>query len=216
MNYIVEGNINFYDMLNNMDSDNENDNDTYEENYDKYCLITGEKLDKNHITLSCNHSFNFLPLYNEIKMQKFNSSRVHYEYYGLKLHQIKCPYCRTIHNKLLPNVILNDNIKLLRGINSPPIYCMEFHGCSYKYKYGKNKGNTCKNNGFFKGDNCFCLKHHIHHEKMITKIKNKKDTRKQKNECNIDKCKAILKSGKRKGELCNNYCVGDFCKRHSK
>ena len=29
-------------------------------------------------------------------------------------------------------------------------------------------------------------------------------------------CKAVFKSGKRKGEQCNKRCFGDYCKRHSK
>jgi len=29
-------------------------------------------------------------------------------------------------------------------------------------------------------------------------------------------CKAIFKSGKRKGEICNKKCLNDYCKRHCK
>lgn len=220
MNYIVEGNINFYDMLNESDSDSNHDvandsndvNDSVNDSDSNYCLITGEKLDKNHVTLSCNHTFNFVPLYNEVKMQKLNSSRVHYEYYGLKLNQIKCPYCRTIHNTLLPNILLNDNIKVLRGVNTPAKFCMKFHGCSYKYKSGKSKGEFCKKNGFFKGDNCLCFNHHKHYEKNSYKDINVTKSNKKSKQ---NKCKAILKSGKRKGEKCNSCCDGDYCKRHS-
>ena len=34
--------------------------------------------------------------------------------------------------------------------------------------------------------------------------------------CLTNYCKAIFKSGKRKGEMCNKKCFNDFCKRHSK
>lgn len=37
---------------------------------DDRCLISYEKLDDTQITLQCNHSFNYLPLLNEITIQK--------------------------------------------------------------------------------------------------------------------------------------------------
>ena len=72
----------------------------------------------------------------------------------LSHYQIKCPYCRTIHNGVLP---YRDNLyqNKLRGINWPP--------------------------------------------SKVLKTK---------------KCTAIIKSGKRKGEPCNKWCVGKFCSRH--
>ena len=36
--------------------------------YDNCCLISKEPLDRNYIKLECNHSFNYMPLYNEIKI----------------------------------------------------------------------------------------------------------------------------------------------------
>ena len=34
------------------------------------CLITKEPLEENNIRLKCGHSFNYMPLYNEINRQK--------------------------------------------------------------------------------------------------------------------------------------------------
>ena len=59
-NYIIEDDIDFYKELN-MSSDN---------NLNNTCLITNEPLGKNKITLPCNHSFNYLPLYKEVCKQK--------------------------------------------------------------------------------------------------------------------------------------------------
>ena len=36
---------------------------------DKICLITGEKLTKDHIKLICGHKFNYMYIFNEIKQQ---------------------------------------------------------------------------------------------------------------------------------------------------
>ena len=104
--YIVEDNIDFFAELNKSSSnnniiiDNENENDNENDLSLEKCLISNKPLDKNHIKLQCNHTFNFIPLYLEIKQQKtiknFN------EIVLLKKNQLKCPYCRNIQSKLLP------------------------------------------------------------------------------------------------------------------
>ena len=48
MNIVLEGNINFYDELNNLDTDDEDENEAV-------CLLTNLPLDKNSIKLPCNH-----------------------------------------------------------------------------------------------------------------------------------------------------------------
>ena len=60
MNYVIEDDINFFDLLKKNTHDDEND----------VCLISGSVLDENHITLECSHKFNYVPLYNEIKEKK--------------------------------------------------------------------------------------------------------------------------------------------------
>ena len=59
MNYIT--NLDFYKELNSLD---------FNINYNNACMLSGEKLSDNFITLECNHKFNYLPLYTEICQQK--------------------------------------------------------------------------------------------------------------------------------------------------
>lgn len=147
MNYVIENNINFYDLLNNYKDDtSENEK----------CLITNSPLDSNFITLSCGHKFNYFPLYQETIRQKTiqNVSEVT----RLKLNQIKCPYCREITNNLLPFINL-ENVEKIWGVNQPKKYSLTLFTCEYTYKSGKNKGKCCgKSAEKFEFGN-FCNKH---------------------------------------------------------
>ena len=55
MNYIVEDDFDFYSALKAETTVTE-----------AVCMISHEPLTYNSITLSCKHSFNYLPLYNEL------------------------------------------------------------------------------------------------------------------------------------------------------
>lgn len=195
MNIILEDNINFYEQLNKIDSDDEEEN---------VCLLTNLPLDENKITLPCNHSFNFFPLYKEVVNQKTGPS-VGLEIDRLRFNQIKCPYCRQKVNHILPHVLLNDEMKYVNGVNTPEKICMSFKNCSYIFKTGKNKGNYCSKTAFHSPNGCFC---NIHQKNISNKIKKAES---------ICICKATLKSGKRKGELCGIKIKneGEYCKRHS-
>ena len=195
MNIILEDNINFYEQLNKIDSDDEEEN---------VCLLTNLPLDENKITLPCNHSFNFFPLYKEVVNQKTGPS-VGLEIDRLRFNQIKCPYCRQKVNHILPHVLLNDEMKYVNGVNTPEKICMSFKNCSYIFKTGKNKGNYCSKTAFHSPNGCFC---NIHQKNISNKIKKTES---------ICICKATLKSGKRKGELCGIKIKneGEYCKRHS-
>ena len=63
MNYVMEGNTNFQNLL--MEAicapDDENN---------KLCLISNQELEKQHIILQCKHTFNYIPLFKEIVKQK--------------------------------------------------------------------------------------------------------------------------------------------------
>ena len=192
MNLIFEDNIDFYKEL-------ENDDDDDEENL---CLLSGFVLDENKITLPCNHSFNFYPLYKEVYNQKYN--RTNYNYNKIYTHQIKCPYCRQVSNKLLPHVLPNKNMSFHIGINSPEKYCMTLCNCQHVFKSGKNKGNVCNKTAYYKDGKAYCKTHHN------LKISRSKKT--------INTCKMILKSGARKGEECGCkvFAGYEFCKRHLK
>tara|TARA_Y100000389_G_scaffold198035_2_gene233812 strand:- start:10191 stop:10877 length:687 start_codon:yes stop_codon:yes gene_type:complete len=147
MNYVIEDNINFYDLLNNYkDESSENEK----------CLITNYALDSNFITLSCGHKFNYLPLYQETIRQKTvqNVSEVT----RLKINQIKCPYCRDITNNLLPFINI-ENVEKIWGVNQPKKYSLTLFTCEYLYKSGKNKGQCCGKSAQKFDFGNFCNKH---------------------------------------------------------
>lgn len=200
MNFILEDNIDFYNELNNIDSDNED-----EENQ---CLLTKIPLDKNHIKLSCGHAFNFEPLFKEVCNQKCKSGTLHLEINKLAYNEIKCPYCRQKQDKLLPHVKLNNDMNYISGVNGPESLCMEFHKCNYMFKSGKNKDNNCPKPAYHDVSGCYCKSHHT------TMIKKHATTIKV--ECKT--CIAVLKSGKRKGEVCGGKIkdeTSEYCKRHT-
>ena len=181
--YIVGDNIDFYKEINNITDEVNTDTEA--------CLITYEPLENNSVKLECGHSFNYEPLYNEIMSQKVNLRNNF-----LHMKQIKCPFCRNIQGKLLPQI---KGFKLVTGVNSPLKYCMYLNTCQYVFKSGKHKGEKCG-----KGCNDIMCKTHI-------KIETETEAE------NTKQCEAILKSGKRKGEKCGCAVFKfDKCKRHLK
>ena len=74
------------------------------------CLITNDPLEENHIKLLCNHSFNYLPLYNDLCKQQKNGTESYH-----KKNLIKCPYCRSLHEYILP---FNPNVTPVYGVNT--------------------------------------------------------------------------------------------------
>ena len=184
------------------------------------CLISKEKLHPNHITLVCNHKFNYIPIYKEVIYQK-NKINTLYEITKLSSYQIKCPYCRTITNNLLP-YIPYPSVKLIKNVNSPEYDCMDAIKCSHIIKrHGANKMNTtCNKNAlYYEEENVlFCPSHY-------KKNKDKSDSKvsscisKDKSDATtIPRCCAVLKSGKNVGKPCNSIISvygSTFCKRHS-
>lgn len=202
-NYIIEGNLDFYKELY-IDDDSENymGNDTPDTSL---CLISKLALDSNHITLPCNHSFNFTPLYNEIKSQKLYVTRL--EISKLNISQIKCPYCRTIHDKLLPHIVLDNNMNYIIGVNTPKKYCMDFHTCSYTFKSGKRKDTTCNDPAYYSTIGCYCKRHTAYISEHTCDTNSEEPTY----------CNVIMKSGKRKGTACNCKTTkksSTMCSRH--
>jgi len=123
MNYSIEGGLDFMEELNNSIKESSiNDNNV--------CLISNNKLDSSHITLDCGHKYNYLPIYNEVLYQK---TKTYTDNIKLGIRQIKCPYCRTIQNSLLPQI---KGYNLVSGVNSPLKYCKCLYKCSYKLKSG--------------------------------------------------------------------------------
>ena len=183
MNYIIENNIDFYNELNkelNKKDDNRiNDsqitdnriNDTI--NDTNICLLTHEPIKDNFIKLICGHTFNYIPLYHEIINQKYNKNS-YLEISKLSLNQIKCPYCRNISNKLLPNINI-DNVSRKNGVNYPAKYCMTIHKCQWNYTKGNKKNTCCNKDAYIKNGNTFCSYHHNINLRNSNKLESDKE-----------------------------------------
>lgn len=134
MNYIIEDDFDFYSAL-------KTQTDITESSTTNVCMISHEPLTYNAITLSCNHSFNYLPLFNELCLYN-NKSFIH------------CPYCRTKADKLIPYIPLPYVTKIY-GINWPSKWCMPAPKCSFSIK----KDIVCEHNGVEYANGIFCEKH---------------------------------------------------------
>ena len=168
MNYVIEDNLDFYNLLNQSSQEINNDSSN------NICLITYEKLTENSIVLDCKHNFNYFPLYQEIINQKKNFNK-YFDINKLKINEIKCPYCRNINNKLLPYIPYK-NVKKISGVNSPENLCMENkYNCSWVFKNGKNKGCSCNINSFILEGKNYCYKHHKMSNNKNIKTNSKKD-----------------------------------------
>ena len=107
-------------------------------NEENICLISNTELKDNYVSLCCGHTFNYDDIFNEIKYQK----KQHHNYETQKLctNQIKCPYCRTVQNGLLP---WYKGKNKCTNVNWPPKYQYKPNKCMYEYLSGKRKGNQC-------------------------------------------------------------------------
>lgn len=188
-------------------------NDIIEQNSDNNdsntCLISNDNIKNefNKITLPCNHSFDYVNLYNEIYNQKY----YHYKISHIPSDCFRCPYCRKIYNGLIPYFEI-DNIKLIKGVNDPSSKILDLYNCAYFYKSGKNKNSkcVCKSNKYKEG--FYCTKHY----KQLIRAKNKKEELKN----NTKTCKAIIKNGANKGKFCDCIIKDKteelYCKKHLK
>ncbi len=152
-------------------------NEEEEEECDDRCLISNDKLEDNHITLECNHKFNYKHIYNEVHKQK--TQPWHSEINKVKNFQIKCPYCRNIQSGILP---YRDQYPKVKFVNWPPSLMMLPDKCSYIFISGKRKGQVC-------GKKCngkYCLSH----EKIMLRRENKKL---QKEKAKLEKVQKKLK-----------------------
>ena len=125
------------------------------------CMITHCQLEDNAISLICGHKFNYIPLYNEIKYQKTNKYSLSYDYTKLGINQIKCPYCRTITNNILPYFSRysneSDNVELIRGVTTPSKYSLKINACNH---YIKTKGGQCNNSACITVNGILCNRHY--------------------------------------------------------
>ena len=192
---------------------------------DNYCLLTKEPLDNIHIKLECGHKFNYVPLYREVVMQKTTgmSSIGYYQSHSLKRNEIKCPYCRTIQDKLLP-YLEYDGVNKTTGVNQPKTLSMSVQTCSHiECKKSKKQGSTCKEQGSTCKENAIhfingaylCKKHSLN---IATNVSTPAtietiETIEHKAEVATDTCGVIIRYGKNKGNPCKN---SSKCRVHSK
>ena len=183
--------------------------------YDNICLISKEILHPNHITLVCNHKFNYIPIYKEVLYQKTKFNTL-YEVTKLNYNQIKCPYCRTITNKLLP-FIPYPCVKLAKNIHSSDNNCIPATKCSHIIKKHDGDDDThcnakCNKNAlYYETENVLLCP--THYKKYVAKKEASKP-----NDSDKPRCVAVLKSGTNKGKPCNSFISIDgsqFCKRHT-
>ena len=223
-------------------SEHANDTNDATDNDDNICLITKDKLEPNHITLNCNHKFNYVPLYHEVVNQK-NKQNNMYETTKLLTNEIKCPYCRAITYKLLP-YIPYPSVKLIKNVNS---YINGIYNNKQEYfLYAPKCGYTtslieCQKYAvYYEKENILLCPQHYKSYLLKQKNSNKKLEKAEKgvakgvakdSKTDIESgCCAILKSGKNVGKKCGVVCFegGDnggetqndsevkYCKKHYK
>ena len=131
------------------------------------CMISSLPLERNHITLPCNHRFNYPSLLEAVIRQKSkNHSNMSYNIVTLQVNQLQCPYCRRIHDGLLPFIPCAAHGEGIHGVNLPKKYCMLYKSCTWIYKSGKNKHQPCSKPAYDAESGCFCQTHH----KLIKKV----------------------------------------------
>lgn len=117
------------------------------------CTITQQPLTKSHIILPCSHKFNYIPLFNEVCLQKTKKNV--YDTDHLSINQIKCPYCREISNNILP-FIPSETTTKFNGVNYPFKYSMKQRfKCDWK---------NCIKDSYYIGEKCYCM---LHYKKSI-------------------------------------------------
>ena len=161
------------------------------------CLISGEDLQNDFVTLKCKHKFNYIPLVNELINQK---QYTQLEIINLKQYEVKCPYCRNIQQGVIP-YNSNHSVDKISGVNWPPSKLYKGDTCSAILKSGKRKGIKCDK----ACAGLYCPRH-VPKDNIVQK--------------GYTHCTVKLKSGPRKGEICNGKCNGEdsikikICKRH--
>jgi hypothetical protein len=155
------------------------------------------------------------------------SSTGYYYSHSLKRNEIKCPYCRTVQDKLLP-YLEYDGVNKTIGVNQPKTLSMSVQTCSHiEYKKGKKQSSTCckeqsstckeqsstcKENAIhFLNGAYLCKKHSLN---VTTNVTINADTIPATVESKVatDTCGVILRYGKNKGTPCNN---SSKCRVHS-
>lgn len=212
--YLIENSIDFFKEINS-DSIGGDDDDT------NRCFITGNILDDYPVTLPCNHTFNYDALFKDVYIHKQqNNAR---EEVCVPDTGIRCPYCRAIHHKfMLPEV---EGKSQIFGINyysedldlhSIYLNCVAIEKCSQSScgnLVGKiwNGSPLCRSHLRRKIlEKLYKMEQHYASQQINKRKTIIKD--------HLGYCNSVLKSGKRKGEVCGRSCVlkTTFCSIHKK
>ena len=121
------------------------------------CLVTREPLEPNHVTLACGHKFNYLAIYNELKLLRRRSARP-YDTSYVNMREIRCPYCKEVTTGILPYVPTLVP-ELTRGLNSPQSQSIGKCTCEHVLTRGQRKGQMCGKAGFMYKGKGICLAH---------------------------------------------------------
>lgn len=204
--YNVEDNsaVDFFAALKEMQQE-DNDPSQDKDGDDGKCLITGAPLNAFHVELTCGHKFNYGPLYQEVLRQKGRYGMYNY-FEKIGTHQVKCPYCRSITNHLLPYLgnSPHPTIKRLVGVNAPAAMCMPGVPCG---------APKCSANAFYEfGPNQYCHRHY--QTAQVSKPVKASSTAANPSQ----RCAAENQTGKNKGNRCKlNATDGTtLCKIHAK
>jgi len=214
--YIIEENINFYEeLMKEEDEYEENSQNNKEkgEGENNICLITFGLFDENKVTLPCQHSFNYKPLFYELINQKIINNTNIYQKYGNHNIFFMCPYCRkdVKHNFLLPYIEELIDIKIY-GINTDE----KEYKINYKLNYNVNNLKKCsielcnKLGYNMLHNELYCIEH-FNEKKYPSKntilpiSSSSSSSHPISQEINKNKsvfCKVILKYGLNKGKEC--------------
>ena len=105
---------------------------------DDTCLISQDPLAQQQVCLPCGHKFNYDVLFREVLRQKHR--RRTDERPRLGEHQLRCPYCNTIHDGLLPPC---QGYGATSRVNSPLKWALAATTCQHVYARGRNQGDAC-------------------------------------------------------------------------
>jgi hypothetical protein len=96
---------------------------------DQICLISQVPLEEHFQTLTCGHSFNYIPLYKYIyhctTQVEYNNTMLTFPYIAFK-----CPYCREVQHKLIPYIPL-EGVSEIYGVNTHKRYIRRKTTCMY-------------------------------------------------------------------------------------
>lgn len=216
MKYNVEGEIDFYAELNK----NMVCNPILEDDDTNKCLITRLPLVDGFVRMECGHSFNYLPLYNELVQQQKPSICGY-----AKIGRVVCPFCRHSQQTILP---YNRSFKLVIGVNMYPMkllkqelvqLCQEtkpcsIDGCIVTAAFTLDSGDHyCQSHKLL---GLSINKQKVHHEAFL--LKKTSAEMKMAKKTTAGCCTQILKTGIRKGQecACKKVINGTtFCSRHT-